>query len=117
MIDWWNGLELAQQIFALVGIGSTVILVIQMAMMLFGLGDDSDADVDDVDAVDHQKAGVEQAAAQPGDGVSQRGTGQHTAAAQRALFLKAKQPAAGSVGDSSAEHKISSVMDRLVEWA
>jgi membrane protein implicated in regulation of membrane protease activity len=51
MIDWWNGLELAQQIFALVGIGSTVILVIQMAMMLFGLGDDSDADVDDIDDV------------------------------------------------------------------
>ena len=52
MINWWNGLELAQQIFALVGIGSTVILVIQMAMMLFGLGDDSDADIDDVDEVD-----------------------------------------------------------------
>ena len=51
MIDWWNGLELAQQIFALVGIGSTVILVIQMAMLLFGLGDDSDADVDDIDDV------------------------------------------------------------------
>ena len=52
MINWWNGLELAQQIFALVGIGSTVILVIQMVMMLFGLGDDSDADIDDVDEVD-----------------------------------------------------------------
>ena len=49
MINWWNGLGLAQQIFALVGVGSTVILVIQMAMLLFGLGDDSDADVDDVD--------------------------------------------------------------------
>lgn len=49
MIDWWNGLDLAQQIFALVGVGSTVILVIQMAMLLFGLGDDSDADVDDID--------------------------------------------------------------------
>ena len=49
MINWWNGLELAQQIFALVGIGATVILVIQMVMMLFGLGDDSDADFDDVD--------------------------------------------------------------------
>ena len=52
MINWWNGLQLAQQIFALVGIGATVILVIQMAMMLFGLGDDSDADIDDVDEVD-----------------------------------------------------------------
>jgi membrane protein implicated in regulation of membrane protease activity len=49
MIEWWNGLGLAQQIFALVGVGSTVILVIQMAMLLFGLGDDSDADIDDID--------------------------------------------------------------------
>ena len=50
MIEWWNGLELAQQIFALVGIGSSVILVIQLVMLLFGLGNDSDADFDDVDA-------------------------------------------------------------------
>ena len=49
MIEWWNGLGLAQQIFALVGVGSTVILIIQMAMLLFGLGDDSDADIDDID--------------------------------------------------------------------
>ena len=49
MIEWWNGLMLAQQIFALVGIGATVLLVIQMAMLIFGFGDDSDADVDDVD--------------------------------------------------------------------
>ena len=50
MITWWNGLDLAQQIFALVGIGSTVILVIQTVMLLFGFGNDSDADFDDVDA-------------------------------------------------------------------
>ena len=50
MIEWWNSLELAQQIFALVGVGASVILVIQMVMLLFGLGNDSDADFDDVDA-------------------------------------------------------------------
>ena len=46
MIDWWNGLDLAQQIFALVGIGSTVILLIQTIMLLFGIEDDSDVDCD-----------------------------------------------------------------------
>ena len=49
MIEWWNGLDIAQQIFALIGTGSGVILIIQMVMLLFGFGDDSDADVDDVD--------------------------------------------------------------------
>ena len=52
MIEWWNGLDIAQQIFALVGIGSGVILVIQMVMLLFGLGDDSDMDFDDGDPGD-----------------------------------------------------------------
>ena len=52
MIEWWNGLDIAQQIFALVGIGSGVILVIQMIMLLFGLGDDSDMDFEDGDIGD-----------------------------------------------------------------
>ena len=50
MILWWNSLDLAQQIFALVGIAGTVVLLIQTIMLLFGFGDDADgdADVDDV---------------------------------------------------------------------
>ncbi len=44
MILWWNSLDLAQQIFGLVGIAGTVILLIQTIMLLFGLGDDGDAD-------------------------------------------------------------------------
>ena len=44
MILWWQSLDLAQQIFALVGIGATVILIIQTVMLLFGLDDDADAD-------------------------------------------------------------------------
>ena len=50
MILWWNSLDLAQQIFALVGIAGTVVLLIQTNMLLFGFGDDADgdADVDDV---------------------------------------------------------------------
>lgn len=46
MITWWQSLELAQQIFALVGIASTVVLVVQIIMLLFGMGNDSDG-VDD----------------------------------------------------------------------
>ncbi len=52
MIEWWNGLDIAQQIFALMGIGSGIILIIQMVMLLFGLGDDSDMDFDDGDIGD-----------------------------------------------------------------
>ena len=47
MIEWWNSLIQAQQIFALVGIAATVVLVIQTVMLLFGMGDDADGDVDD----------------------------------------------------------------------
>lgn len=52
MIIWWNSLDLAQQIFALVGIAGTVVLLIQTVMLLFGLGDDADGDVDIDDAGD-----------------------------------------------------------------
>lgn len=60
MIIWWNSLELAQQIFALVGIAGTVVLLIQTIMLLFGLGGDGDADAD----IDDVGDGVEEA----GDG-------------------------------------------------
>lgn len=46
MINWWNGLQLAQQIFALIAIPSTAILLIQTIMTLVGLGHDGAADLD-----------------------------------------------------------------------
>lgn len=46
MILWWQSLDLAQQIFALVGVGATVILLIQTVMLLFGLDDEADVDCD-----------------------------------------------------------------------
>ena len=52
MITWWHGLELAQQIFALIGIGATVVLVFQFILLLFGVGNESDADFDDGDVSD-----------------------------------------------------------------
>ena len=59
MINWWNGLELVQQIFALIAIPSTAILIIQTVLQLIGIGgDDVPEDIDgdgipdsDLDAV------------------------------------------------------------------
>ena len=46
MIAWWNELQLAQQIFALIAIPSTLIMLIQTVMLLIGLGDGGEGDVD-----------------------------------------------------------------------
>lgn len=48
MIEWWNGMELIGQIFALIAIPATLVLVIQTVLLLFGIGDD-DLDLDGVD--------------------------------------------------------------------
>ena len=47
MIAWWNSLELIQQIFAIIAIPSTVIMIIQTVMLVIGMAGGSDADVDD----------------------------------------------------------------------
>ncbi|MGM9596604.1 MAG: hypothetical protein ACI3XO_02200 [Eubacteriales bacterium] len=49
MINWWNGLELTQQIFALIAIPSTVILVLQTVLQLIGIGSDNTPDDIDTD--------------------------------------------------------------------
>lgn len=46
ILEWWNGLMLAQQIFLLVAVPSTVILVIQTIMLLIGLDDNLDIDAE-----------------------------------------------------------------------
>ena len=48
MIAWWNELELIQQIFALVAIPSTLIMVIQTAMLIIGMDNEADMDIDDI---------------------------------------------------------------------
>lgn len=51
MLNWWNSLIPAQQILALIAIPSTLILLIQTVMVLFGFadgGDGGDVDADDV---------------------------------------------------------------------
>lgn len=54
MINWWNELDLIQQIFALIALPSTVLIVIQTVLLLIGIGgeSDTDVDVDNVDGID-----------------------------------------------------------------
>lgn len=53
MIAWWNSLTMLQQILAYVAIPTTVILLLQTILLLFGFGHDGDADVDtDMDVDD-----------------------------------------------------------------
>jgi membrane protein implicated in regulation of membrane protease activity len=54
MIQWWESLSLIQQIFGLIAIPSTVILIIQTILVLVGVGEvEGDVDVDfDTDAAD-----------------------------------------------------------------
>ena len=48
MITWWKELELIQQIFALVAIPSTLIMIIQTVMLVIGMDNEADMDIDDV---------------------------------------------------------------------
>ena len=48
IIDWWNSLSTAAQIFACVAIPATLVLLIQTIMMFLGLGEDSDGGMDDI---------------------------------------------------------------------
>ena len=50
MINWWNELLFIQQIFALIALPSTLLIIIQTVLMLIGIGGDSGADADvDID--------------------------------------------------------------------
>ncbi|MBE6617860.1 MAG: hypothetical protein E7627_07995 [Ruminococcaceae bacterium] len=51
MIEWWNNIDLVGQIFALIAIPSTLVLVVQTVLLFFGFGDDDvDIDGDGLDA-------------------------------------------------------------------
>lgn len=55
MIAWWNSLTGLQQIFAMIGIPATLVLVVQTVLLLFGIGDGEGADFDadiDTDGLD-----------------------------------------------------------------
>lgn len=52
MFEWWNGLPMIQQVFYILAIPSTIVLLLQTILLLFGVGGGHDADVSsaDVDA-------------------------------------------------------------------
>lgn len=49
MIAWWNNMDLVGQIFALIAIPSTLVLVVQTILLLIGIGDNDLADGIDLD--------------------------------------------------------------------
>ena len=52
MLEWWNSIGLVGQIYALIAIPSTLVLVIQTIMLIFGFGGD-DIDADGIDGSLH----------------------------------------------------------------
>ncbi len=42
MIEWWNALSLPGQIYAIIAIAATLLLLIQVILLLIGFGDESD---------------------------------------------------------------------------
>lgn len=46
MLDWWNGLSYVSQIFAVIAIPATVIMLLQAILALIGVGIDHDVDFD-----------------------------------------------------------------------
>lgn len=46
MIAWWNQLETVQQVFALIAIPSTLVMLIQTVMLLIGMGETDAGDMD-----------------------------------------------------------------------
>lgn len=61
MIAWWNSMDLIGQIMALIAIPSTLVLVAQTILLLFGIGGD-DADADGIDLTGNGEVDT------PGDG-------------------------------------------------
>jgi membrane protein implicated in regulation of membrane protease activity len=52
IIDWWNALSLASQVFACIAIPATLVLLIQTIMLFLGIGEDADGADDIGEAID-----------------------------------------------------------------
>lgn len=48
MITWWNSLDTASRVFAMIAIPSTLVLVVQTILLFFGFDDDMDIDGDGI---------------------------------------------------------------------
>ncbi|MBE6884986.1 MAG: hypothetical protein E7487_10305 [Ruminococcaceae bacterium] len=46
MLEWWGSLSLAGQIFTLMAVPATVVMIIQAVLLLFGIGGGGDVDID-----------------------------------------------------------------------
>ncbi|PWM45604.1 MAG: hypothetical protein DBX47_04175 [Clostridiales bacterium] len=46
MIEWWNALSLASQIFTAIAVPATLIMIVQALLLLFGIGIDHDVNGD-----------------------------------------------------------------------
>lgn len=59
MIQWWTSLGVTGQIFAIIAIPSTLVLIVQTVLLFFGIGDgvDGSADLIDADLSDGIEAG------------------------------------------------------------
>ena len=45
MVQWWNGMTVFQQVTAVIAIVASVLLVIQIILLLIGLGHSADVDI------------------------------------------------------------------------
>jgi len=52
MLEWWNTLNGAAQIFYCFAVPATLVLFVQTVMLFLGLGDDADVDAPDLDSAD-----------------------------------------------------------------
>ncbi len=46
MMDWWNGMDIAGRVFALIAVPATLVLLVQTVLLFFGIGDDIEGDLD-----------------------------------------------------------------------
>lgn len=69
MAAWWNSLTLLGQILACIAVPSTLIMLIQIIMMITGIGDDGDASDTGGDFVDLDGDGVPDGIDINGDGI------------------------------------------------
>lgn len=45
MQAWWEALTVIEKVFACIAVPSTLVLIVQTVLLLFGIGDDGDADI------------------------------------------------------------------------
>ena len=48
IVDWWNSLSTAGQVFYCIAIPATLVLLIQTVLMFLGIGEDGDGDIDSI---------------------------------------------------------------------